>query len=102
MPDPAEFDRDEQVQVRDVTEDSATLTLSRHGPGRPAHRRTARHPGCPRESGLLPVALRYCWPSELDLMAQLAGLRLRERYSDWTQTPFDAGSRGHISVYEPT
>jgi hypothetical protein len=35
-------------------------------------------------------------------MAQLAGLRLRERYSDWTRTPFDASSRGHISVYEPT
>jgi hypothetical protein len=42
--------------------------------------------------------MRYRWPSELDLMAQLAGLRLRERYGDWSRPPFDAGSRGHISV----
>jgi hypothetical protein len=35
-------------------------------------------------------------------MAQLAGLRLRERYGDWSRTPFDAHSRGHVSVYELT
>jgi hypothetical protein len=40
-------------------------------------------------------------PSELDLMAQLAGLRLRERFGDWTRTPFTSASRGHVSVYEP-
>jgi hypothetical protein len=39
-------------------------------------------------------------PSELDLMAQLAGMRLRERYNDWARTPFTAVSRQHISVYE--
>ena len=49
---------------------------------------------------LLPVAHRYCWPSELDLMARLAGLRLRARYADWTGTPFDADSRDQVVVYE--
>lgn len=42
---------------------------------------------------------RYIWPSELDLMAQLAGLELASRTSDWTGSPFTHASRGHISVY---
>jgi SAM-dependent methyltransferase len=43
---------------------------------------------------------RYAWPSELDLMACLAGLRLRERWADWHRTPFTGDSLGHISVWE--
>jgi SAM-dependent methyltransferase len=42
---------------------------------------------------------RYIWPSELDLMAQLAGLALEQRYTDWDRTPFTAESTKHISVY---
>jgi SAM-dependent methyltransferase len=43
---------------------------------------------------------RYVWPSELDLMARLAGLTLRERWSDWTRSPFTSESRTHVSVWE--
>jgi SAM-dependent methyltransferase len=43
---------------------------------------------------------RYVWPAELDLMAQLAGLRLRERWGGWTREPFGNDSRQHISVWE--
>jgi SAM-dependent methyltransferase len=43
---------------------------------------------------------RYVWPSELDLMAQLAGLTLRERWSDWNREPFTGESATHISVWE--
>lgn len=43
---------------------------------------------------------RYVWPSELDLMARLAGLRLRERWSDWTRQPFTSDSASHVSVWE--
>ena len=43
---------------------------------------------------------RYVWPSELDLMARLAGLTLGERWNDWDRTPFTSGSRSHISVWE--
>lgn len=43
---------------------------------------------------------RYVWPSELDLMARLAGLRLSERWSDWHRAPFISGSPSHISVWE--
>ena len=43
---------------------------------------------------------RYVWPSELDLMAEIAGLTLRERWSDWHRHPFTSDSRNHISVWE--
>ena len=49
---------------------------------------------------LYPVQIRYAWPSELDLMAQLAGLRLRERWSNWQRAPFESESGKHISIYE--
>ena len=48
---------------------------------------------------LYPVKLRYAWPSELDLMARLAGLQLRHRWGDWRKAPSSADSRNHISVY---
>jgi hypothetical protein len=43
---------------------------------------------------------RYVWPSELDLMARLAGMTLRERWSDWKREPFTNESRSHVSVWE--
>jgi SAM-dependent methyltransferase len=42
---------------------------------------------------------RYVWPSELDLMGQLAGFKLESRHADWTGTPFTSASRSHVSVY---
>jgi len=48
----------------------------------------------------LSVPFRYVWPSELDLMARIAGMRLRERWSGWTREPFTAESRKHVSVWE--
>jgi SAM-dependent methyltransferase len=45
---------------------------------------------------------RYVWPSELDLMAQLAGMRLVSRHADWMGTPFDADSPAHVSVWQKT
>ena len=46
-----------------------------------------------------PIVTRYAWPAELDLMARLAGLRLRERWGGWSGEPFTADSRDHVSVY---
>jgi SAM-dependent methyltransferase len=48
---------------------------------------------------LNPVAQRYAWPSELDLMAHIAGLRLKNRWGGWNQETFDSNSSIHISVY---
>ena len=47
-----------------------------------------------------PIPFRYVWPSELDLMARLAGMTLRERWSSWQREPFDSESRKHVSVWE--
>ena len=42
---------------------------------------------------------RYAWPSELDLMARIAGMKLENRWGGWKREPFDERSRSHISVY---
>ena len=47
-----------------------------------------------------PVEFRYAWPAELDLMARLAGLSLRDRWANWRREPFTGLSRGHVSVYQ--
>lgn len=47
----------------------------------------------------LSIPFRYAWPAELDLMAQLAGLDLEFRWSDWNRAPFDRLSTKHISVW---
>ena len=46
------------------------------------------------------IPFRYVWPAELDLMARLAGMTLRERWSDWQHEPFTADSTKHVSVWE--
>lgn len=46
------------------------------------------------------VPFRYVWPSELDLMARLAGMTLRERWSGWEREPFTSTSTTHVSVWE--
>jgi hypothetical protein len=46
------------------------------------------------------VPFRYTWPAELDLMAQLAGMRLRDRFGGWRGEPFTSDSRSHVSVWE--
>jgi SAM-dependent methyltransferase len=55
------------------------------------------------EDGKLAVVampFRYVWPAELDLMARLAGMSLRERWSGWEREPFTSESRQHVSVWE--
>ena len=42
---------------------------------------------------------RYVWPSELDLMAQLAGMKLRKRWGGWNREPFTSESTKHVSVW---
>lgn len=48
---------------------------------------------------LNPVVQRYAWPSELDLMARIAGLRLKHRWGGWNREPFNSTSSTHVSVY---
>ena len=99
VPDLTRFDRGQRVHTLAVTEDSASMELSRHDTveQRVTTQIVTFDPGGMR---MQPVALRYAWPAELDLMAGQAGLRLRDRYGSWDRRPFDSASRGHVSVYE--
>jgi SAM-dependent methyltransferase len=100
VPDPANFDRDEQVQMRDVTEGSATIRLHKYDR---AAQTFVRQTITFDSTGvhLKPFAMRYCWPEQIDEMAAAAGLRLAERYADWGRQPFGPTSKSHISVYRP-
>lgn len=97
--DLTEFDRHQRVATRALAEDAVNMEFLLHDPVEQAvtyQRVTFGAEG----TTLRPLRLRYCWPSELDLMAQLAGMRLRERCTDWDRSPFTAASRRHVSVYE--
>ena len=83
--------------------DALRAAVEKRLPGQP--RATQRVDKCHVSIGaggisMGPLALRYVWPSELDLMARLAGLRLRERHGGWAGEPFDGRSLRHVSVYQ--
>ena len=99
VPDPTRFTRGQIVSASRVESDLVSLEISRHDP---VNQLVHSQHLFVSESGikLYPVQVRYSWPSELDLMAQLAGMRLRERWGDWDGSPFTASSENHISIYE--
>ena len=99
VPDPARFVRGQGVGVTSLDTDRVTLEVARHDA---LQQRVYSQHLVLTESGtrFYPVQIRYAWPSELDLMARLAGLRLSERWSDWSGAPFTAASTCHISLYE--
>jgi SAM-dependent methyltransferase len=100
VPDVTRFSSGRQT-MRAVTieEDLVQIDASMHDPV--AQQVTSQHIILTeRGVRLYPVWLRYAWPAELDLMARLAGLRLKHRWEDWEGRAFTAGSGSHISVYE--
>ena len=64
-----------------------------------SHHYTAEADGRMRYSA---TPFRYAWPAEYDLMARIAGMRLRERWAGWQHEPFTAESTSHVSVWEKT
>ena len=48
---------------------------------------------------LYPVKIRYVWPAEFDLMARLAGMQLKHRWSSWQKEAFSTESTKHVSVF---
>jgi hypothetical protein len=101
VPDPARFDRGQRIQVRNIESRRVVLEASLHDP---ANQRVSSQLIALEDGGggisMYPVELRYIWPSELDLMAEHAGLRLRERWGGWKREPFDT-TGWCISVFEP-
>jgi SAM-dependent methyltransferase len=98
VPDLGRFDLGQRVHAMNVEMDSVRIDVARHDPV--AQQIVAQHVVF-TQSGtrFYPVRLRYCWPSELDLMARLAGLRLESRWGGWLKEPFGADSGKHVSVY---
>jgi SAM-dependent methyltransferase len=99
VPDMTRWDQNQRVGTLHLEGASVVLEASRHDP---VEQRVASNHLVVSEAGvkMYPVRLRYAWPSELDLMARLAGLRLRERWGGWLREPFTASSVRHVSVYE--
>lgn len=98
VPDPADFDRDEQIQVRSVTETSVTIRVHRYDRAAQTFLRQT----ITFENGdvqLKPFGMHYRWPEQIDELATAAGLHLEARYANWQREPFGAGSKDHISVY---
>lgn len=99
VPDSDLLPRRQWLATHDVGADGVELIAGRHD--RISQRIRFTHIQLSgRGSDLYPIEMRYAWPSELDLMAQLAGLRLRERVGGWDREPFTNDSRAHVSVYE--
>ena len=98
VPDVARFDRGQRVHVNSVEAERVMLDTSRHDPVE--QRVDSQHVVITEEgTTLYPVSIRYAFPSELDLMARLAGLELRERWGSWRRDPFTAESGRHVTVY---
>ena len=99
VPDPTRFDRGQRVSTGIVESDFVSLDLDRHDPTTQTVASSHIYI-TPEGVQMYPVTIRYAWPAELDLMAQLAGMRLRSRWADWRRNPFTAASPGHVSIYE--
>ena len=97
--DTARFDRGQRVGAIEVDQDLVRLEVSRHDAI--AQRTDTQHVVI-RENDirLYPVKIRYAHMAELDLMARIAGMRLRERWADWDRSELSSASVKHISVWE--
>ncbi len=101
VPDPARFDRGQRMHARTIESRRVVLEASQHDP---EHQRVSSQLIALEDGGgvsMFPVELRYIWPSELGLMAELAGLRLRERWGGWKGEPFES-TDWCVSVFEST
>ena len=98
VPDLARFNDYQSVRLITLSDDEVRLDVSKLDPvGQQIESRNL----ILSEEGIqsYPVRLRYIWPAELDLMARIAGLSLRDRWGSWSKQPFTRECNKHISVY---
>ena len=89
---------DQYVDAETIDVDTVRLDVGRHDPVRQLLDES--HVSLSRTGVQLnPIVTRYAWPSELDLMARIAGLRLKQRWGGWSGEAFTASSKLHVSVY---
>jgi SAM-dependent methyltransferase len=101
VPDVTRFDaHNQRVSAESVGTDEVELEVSEHDPF--SQRTTSAHVVIGNAGvRMFPVRIRYAYVSELDLMARLAGLHLRERWSGWNREPYPSHNWMHVSVWEP-
>jgi len=98
MPDPTRFRRNSWTQVHQVGLDYVLIEADKHDPS--TQRILEQHIHLRQgKVELFPAFLRYTWPTEMDLMARLAGLEPVERFGGWAGEPFTAQSGNNVSVY---
>jgi SAM-dependent methyltransferase len=99
VPDLSRFSKHQPALVGDIEENDLQIEASRHDTvtQRVSSRLVRIRDGNVK---VYPVEIRYVWPSELDLMARLAGMELKSRWSGWDRQPFGADSGMHVSVYQ--
>ena len=98
FPDLGRFDRGQRLAVSEIDEEGVRIEASLHDP---INQRVKARIVVLGEEGnrFYPLQARYSWPSELDLMARLAGLELEHRWGGWKEEEFTAASGRHVSVY---
>ena len=98
VPDTTRFSQPQPALVMGMPADAVYLDASHHDA---AAQRVSTRIVKLAASGtrIFPIEIRYAWPSELDLMARLAGLELVGRWSGWRRQPFFSGASGHVSAW---
>jgi SAM-dependent methyltransferase len=100
LPDLTRYNLGQRVEALEVGVDSMVLNTSKHDPGTQTVQVLQLHIKDGSPITTYPVKLRYAFPSELDLMARLGGLRLRDRWGGWEGEPYTGLNPRHVSVYE--
>jgi SAM-dependent methyltransferase len=98
VPDPCRFVDHQTVRTIDLAEERVRIEVSKIDPI--AQQVSSQHTLISKDGiRFHPVRIRYAWPSELDLMAQIAGLSLQQRWGSWSKGEFGKQSQKHISIY---
>jgi len=101
VPDLTRFTTHQPILVAGgLNEDEVQMEASRHDitTQRVSSRTVRIKDGHPVR--VYPIEIRYAWPSELDLMARLAGMELKDRWSGWDRRPFHPGAGMYVAVYQ--
>ncbi len=100
VPDLGRYDRGQRVGAINVSAERVLFEVTQHDISAQCIRSVQVEVRDGETAHLYPVQLRYALPTELDLMARLAGMRLRARYGGWNREPFNLASQLHVSIYE--
>lgn len=98
VPDVGDFRAGRALRIVSIEDRRVVLEAAELDPVEQYMRTTKLYCG-PDGLQAFPANHRYAWPAELDLMAQLAGMRREHRWEDWRRRPYTAASRNHVTVY---